>query len=187
MFALAIAPPRAAAPADVTPPSVPVNLEVPAGHNVFLIAQAEGTQNYICMPSATGVTWTFLGPQATLFDGQPEQVMTHFLGLNPAENNTPRATWQHSRDTSTVWAVAIANSSDRNFVARNAIPWLLLQIVGTQHGPTGGDKMTRTTFIQRVNTAGGVAPVTGCRAAKDVGKRALVPYTTDYVFYTAND
>jgi hypothetical protein len=47
--------------------------------------------------------------------------------------------------------------------------------------------MTRTTFIQRVNTAGGVAPVTGCRAAKDVGKRALVPYTTDYVFYTAND
>jgi hypothetical protein len=183
ILALAIASARAAAPADVTPPAVPANLEAPAGHQVFLIAQGEGTQNYICMPSATGVAWTFLGPQATLFDSERGQVMTHYLSPNPAENNTPRATWQHSHDTSTVWAVAIASSSDPNFVAPNAVPWLLLQIAGTQHGPAGGDRMMRTTFIQRVNTAGGVAPAAGCGVATDVGRRALVPYTTDYVFY----
>jgi hypothetical protein len=28
-----------------------------------------------------------------------------------------------------------------------------------------------------------MAPVTGCKSAKDTGKKALVPYTTDYVFY----
>ncbi len=49
-------------------------------------------------------------------------------------------------------------------------------------GPTGGGKLARTTFIQRVNTAGGVAPA-GCAASTDVGKKALVPYTTDYIFY----
>jgi len=43
--------------------------------------------------------------------------------------------------------------------------------------------MMRTTFIQRVNTEGGVAPAAGCSLPADIGKRALVAYTTDYVFY----
>ena len=40
-----------------------------------------------------------------------------------------------------------------------------------------------TTFIQRVNTAGGIVPTTGCKSARDTGKKAMVPYTADYVFY----
>ena len=181
--ALAIAAPSAAAPVVVPRPNVPANLEVPAGHTPFLVAHAEGTQNYVCLPSATGIAWTFFGPQATLFNDARAQQMTHFLSSNPAENNTPRATWQHSGDSSVAWAAAIANSSDPNFVAQGAIPWLLLQVVGTQYGPTWGEKLTRTTFIQRVNTAGGIAPAGGCAVASDIGKKALVPYTTDYVFY----
>src|SRR5215216_5521720 len=49
--------------------------------------------------------------------------------------------WQHSRDTSTVWAkVALDGSStDPAFVAAGAIPWLLLDVVGVQEGPSGGD------------------------------------------------
>jgi hypothetical protein len=95
-----------------------------------------------------------------------------------------RATWQHSRDTSTVWAMAIA-SSDPNFVEPGAIPWLLLQVVGTEPGPTGGERLTRTTFIQRLDTSGGIAPLTGCAGSGDVGNRTLVPYTADYFFYKA--
>ena len=109
-----------------------------------------------------------------------QQVTTHFLSPNPAEGGTPRATWQHSGDTSTVWAAAIANSTDSSFVAPGAIPWLLLRVVGSEGS---GGKLTATTYIQRVNTAGGIAPVTGCKSAKDTGKKALVPYSTDYVFY----
>lgn len=121
--------------------------------------------------------------QATLFDDKGDQILTHFLSPNPAEGATPRATWQHSRDTSTVWGAAIASSSDPNFVAPGSIPWLLLQIVGSEYGPASGDKMIPTAFIQRVNTAGGIAPATGCSLPTDIGKKAMVPYTTDYVFY----
>jgi len=55
--------------------------------------------------------------------------------------------------------------------------------VGALAGPTGGDKLTGTTFIQRVNTSGGVAPATGCSALTDIGAKAFVPYTADYFFY----
>ena len=64
-----------------------------------------------------------------------------------------------------------------------AIPWLLLRVVGDDPGPGGGTFFSGTTFIQRINTAGGKAPVTGCKNAGDIGKKALVPYSTDYVFH----
>jgi Protein of unknown function (DUF3455) len=83
--------------------------------------------------------------------------------------------------------VAIESSSDPAFVAPGAIPWFLLQVVGAQDGPTGGDKLSETTFIQRLNTFEGVAPSTGCTLSEDVGKKALVPYTADYFFYKATN
>ena len=183
IVALGISASPASSADNVMPPAVPLNLEVPAEHRPFLIARAEGTQNYICLAGTSGTGWSFLGPQATLFDDKGEQILTHFLSPNPSESGTPRAAWQHSRDTSAVWAAAIASSTDPNYVAPGAVPWLLLQVVGSQYGPDYGDRMMRTTFIQRVNTAGGVAPARGCSLPADVGKRALVPYTTDYVFY----
>jgi hypothetical protein len=170
-------------PAHADP--VPDNIEVPAGNTVFLEGHAVGTQNYVCLPSGAGFAWTFSGPQATLFDDDDEQVITHFLSPNPNEGDTPRATWQHSEDTSTVWAIAIASYFTPGFNARGDIPWLLLKVVGAQDGPTGGPALTRTTYIQRLNTSGGVAPSTGCTLSTDVGKRALVPYTADYFFYKA--
>ena len=180
----------------VTPPDMPDDIQVEEGNKAFLEGHAVGTQNYICLPCpnvitpaamcpTSGFAWAFFGPQATLFGDHERQIITHFLSSNPFESGTPRATWQHSRDTSTVWAMAIATSSDPAFVAPGAIPWLLLDVVGAQDGPTGGDKLSETTFIQRLNTSGGVAPSTGCAMATDVGKRVFVPYTTDYFFYKA--
>jgi hypothetical protein len=167
------------------PHDVPNGLEVPAGNRPFLLGHATGTQNYICLSSGSGFAWTFFGPQATLFNDDNRQIITHFLSSNPDEDGTARATWQHSRDTSTVWAMAIASSSDPDFVEPGAIPWLLLQMVGAAPGPTGGHRLTETTYIQRVRTSGGIAPTAGCDQASDVGKRALVPYTSDYIFYKA--
>jgi len=166
--------------------NVPANLEVPSGNIAYLTTRAEGTQNYVCVLGADGFGWQFFGPQATLFDESGQQVATHFLSPNPAETGVSRATWQHSGDTSAVWAAAVASSTDPAFVAPGAIPWLLLRAVGTQPGPTFGNTLSATTYIQRVNTSGGVAPTEGCRSAKDSGKKALVPYSTDYVFYRAN-
>jgi hypothetical protein len=173
-------------PADadqITLPPMPSNIQVPAKNKAFIEGHAVGTQDYICLPSGSGFAWTFFGPQATLFNDNDKQVITHFLSPNPFDDGTPGVTWQHSRDTSTVWGTAIASSSDPAFVAPGAIPWLLVQVVGAQDGPTGGHTLTATTFIQRLNTSEGVAPSTGCTLSTNVGRKALVPYTADYFFY----
>jgi len=176
--------PSAAMFDDVTPPAVPGDLAVSADERAFLIAHAIGTQNYVCLPaSAGGYAWVLFGPQATLFDEDGGQVITHFLSANPAEGGLPRPTWQHSRDTSSVWAALAASSTDPAYVAPNSIPWFLLRTTGTQYGPELGGRLVRTTAIQRVNTSGGVAPATGCAVAADAGRKALVPYSADYVFY----
>jgi hypothetical protein len=183
--AFTVSPLRPAYAGDIVPPPVPPGLQVPAGNQAFLEGHAVGTQNYICLPAGSNVAWTLFGPQATLFNDRDRQIITHFLSPNPDESGTARATWQHSWDTSSVWAMAIASSSDPDFVESGAIPWLLLQVVGTEAGPTDGARLTRTTFIQRLNTSGGIAPSTGCAQATDVGQRAFVPYTADYLFYKA--
>jgi hypothetical protein len=162
-------------------PPPPPALEVPAGNEAYLKAAAVGTQNYLCLPSG----WTFIGPQATLFVELPwgrggairQQVATHFLSPNPAESGAARPTWQSSFDTSTLWAAPIASSSDYSGTA--SIPWLLLKVEGAANGPIGGSALSETTYIQRVNTSGGVMPRTVCA----VGTRAFVPYTADYIFY----
>lgn len=181
-FAGSLALPRSAAADRVTPPPAPAEIQPEQGHKAFLMAHAFGTQNYICLPSGTGFAWTFFAPQATLFNQADQQVVTHFLSPNPSEDGTPpRVTWQHSRDTSSAWGAV--KEGDSVVVDPTAIPWLLVTVVGAQDGPTGAHKLTPTTFIQRVNTVGGIAPSTGCAAATDVGRKDLVPYEADYVFY----
>jgi hypothetical protein len=166
-----------------TPPHVPDPIQVPAGDRLFLAGHAFGTQNYICLPSGAAFAWTLFGPQASLFHNDARQVMTHFFSPNPDEAGTLRATWQHSVDTSAVWARAIAMSSDPGFVAPGAIPWLLLEVVGAEGGPTGGRRLTVATYIHRLNTAGGMAPATGCSQSAHVGSRMFVTYEADYFFY----
>jgi hypothetical protein len=181
-FGLFIGLPSPSAAERVSPPPVPANLQVPSGNKAFLAGHAVGTQNYICLPVGSGFGWTLFAPQATLFD-EARQLITHFLSANPDENGTLRPTWQHSRDTSAVWGLAINSSTDPNFVDPGAIPWLLLRVVGDENGPDGRQKLTDTTFIQRLNTVGGAAPSTGCAAFADVGSRVFVPYAADYFFY----
>ena len=166
---------------NATPPAAPPTLQVPAGNKVLREGAAIGTQDYICLPSGSGFAWTFFGPQATLFNKRDEQIITHFLSPNPFENGTSRVTWQDSRDTSKIWGLAVASVA----VEPGAIPWLLVKVVGAEDGPTGGDKLSDTSFVQRLNTAGGVAPSTGCTRSTDVGSMALVPYSADYFFYKA--
>jgi hypothetical protein len=168
-------------------PPLPSDLEVPAGHRPFLLGHATGTQNYMCLPSDSGFVWVFVGPQATLLNDNDRQIITHFLSPNPEEQDTARATWQHSRDTSVVWAKQIASYPNSNFVDLEAIPWLLLEVVGADIGPAGGHRLTKTTYIQRVHTSGGLAPTTGCTQASEVRTRAFVPYTADYIFYKASE
>ena len=178
------------AQAQIEVPPVPAAIQVPAGFSAFLEGHAIGTQNFICLATKKEMAWRFTGPQATLFltlrNGQMQQVTTHFLSANPGENGLGRPTWQHSEDTSSVWGRVKASSTDPAYVAPGAIPWLLLEVAGAQLGPTGGDFMTGSVFIHRLNTTGGLAPATGCSEAADIGAVRFVPYTADYFFYRAD-
>jgi hypothetical protein len=182
-----VAPPLAYAghPPRIVPPPMPADLELsPDEFTPFFVGHAIGTQGYMCVRKSGVYTWQAFGPQATLYDTEGKQVATHFLSPEPY-SLLPSATWQHSRDSSAVWAFMIKQSSDANYVAPDAIPWLLLEASVVGEGPTGGDWLMATERIQRVNTVEGKAPTTGCSAPVHVGKRALVPYEADYFFYKA--
>ena len=69
----------------------------------------------------------------------------------------------------------------------DAIACVLLQSIGSDEGPSGGKLLTQTTFIQRLNTRGGLTPADGCFVSTDVGNQALVPYSADYFFFRKNE
>jgi len=179
-LAPAVSRPQAAGQNRVVAPDVPSEIVVPDGHVPFFVAHAVGTQGYFCVGSGAGSAWVAFGPQATLFDEDGGQVITHFLSPNPDQVGALRATWQHSRDTSAIWAGLAVPSTDGNYVAPGAIPWLRLTVVGDEPGPTGGNRLTSATYIHRVNTSGGIAPNTECNPSE---RRALVRYEADYYFY----
>lgn len=173
--------------------SVPADLQVPAGHRLFLIGHAIGTQNYVCVATpipGTGdllFTWVPYGPQATLFDGRGRQIATHYLSPNPHEGGAPRPTWQHSHDTSAVWAKVVGLPYSGPEVEPGAIPWLLLHVEGRQPGVRGRGRLSDTTYIQRISTSGGTPSAAGCYEIAHIGARQLAPYETDYLFYRAAD
>lgn len=178
-MAVAQSQPAQAGYATIKPPDVPSIIQVPAGNQPFRVGHAVGTQNYVCL--STGWVSPAYGPQATLFNEDNEQILTHFLSPYPAGSDTYFPTWQDSRDTSIVWANAVKDA--KYTPDPTAIPWLLLKVVDTAVGPTDGDKMIATTYIQRVNTTGGLIPTRPCAP----GDKALVPYAADYYFYKAAD
>ena len=63
----------------------PPNIQVPAGNKAFLVGHAVGTQNYVCLPSGSGVRFVLFTPQATLFNDDDKQLTTHFFSPNPFE------------------------------------------------------------------------------------------------------
>ena len=151
---------------DNRAPEVPAALQVPDGNKVEFHAYAIGVQIYVCTQSATDPTqfsWVFKAPEAVLYDADGNIVGIHYAG----------PTWE-TQSGSKVVGQRLAGAT----VDPTAIPWLLL-VARTAEGP---GVLARTTYVQRVNTAGGLAPASGADAAH-VGQEARVPYTAEYFFY----
>ena len=183
-LALTFAVPQAAHAQNVTPPSVPAGLEVPPPNVAFLVGHAIGTQNYECQPSPPS-------------DASPGRYLRHRrrcsatrkINSSPTSSAPPLKTRSCAPRGKTPGTRArcgrraIAAVADPN--ESGAIAWVKLQTAGTAVGPTGGTTLSKTTFVQRVNTVGGSAPATGCNVPTDIGRKAFVPYTADYFFYQA--
>jgi hypothetical protein len=165
-----MAPAATAGPAPQTEPGDLLDPRTYAPDSkLFLVVHAIGVQKYTCQASGT---WLFTDPEATLYKttGVPKPIGTHFFNFA-----TSRPVWQ-LKDGSSVEARAFASMSG----GPGNIAWLLLQAVVTTAGPDG-DRLTSTTWVQRLNTSGGVAPAETCSP----GDRIRVPYSTDYFFWRA--
>jgi hypothetical protein len=185
--AFVVALPQVGHAQKVTPPPVPGTLQVPEGNEAFLIGHAFGSQDYVCAASGSGVAFVLTTPEAVLFDNPARRVINHFFSPNPVEGGTIRATWQSTRNSSVFWGKVVhaaTSATDPDFVARDAIAWVLLSQAGVLEGSGNGDNLAAATFVQRVNTVGGLAPSIGCNSPADIGKTAFVPYEADYVFFS---
>jgi hypothetical protein len=138
------------------------NLQVPAGNRVAFHVLGVGVQIY----TWTGTSWSFVSPEAVLFadPGDHRVVGFHFAG----------PTWE-SLSGSEVVGTTIQSCTPNP----DAIPWLLLGAVSNE----GHGIFQRVTFIQRLNTVGGIAPTV---PGDFPGQVARVPYTARYFFYRAD-
>ena len=151
------------AQAGPPPPVVPGEIQVPEGNKVFLVGHAIGVQIYSC----NGVVWSFVAPRANLYNDHGKLIITHFAG----------PTWQATDGSRVVGQLVPPPVT----VDPTAIPWLLLS-ARTFAGPDG-DRLVPTTYVQRINTRGGLAPPASACTAATAGALAEVPYTADYYFW----
>jgi hypothetical protein len=169
----------------MTPPAnLPAAIAVPSGATLKLHDHAIGVQVYTCTASAAGgagggggaggaggsgattYSWVLKQPDALLYDSSFAQVGTHGAGPN----------WTSTVDASVVNAARLAQAPS---TVTGAIAWLLLQTSST----TGTGVFSDITYVQRLNTAGGPAPATGCDATT-TATEVRIPYSADYYFFT---
>jgi hypothetical protein len=144
--------------------SVPKVLLPPQGEALILHLNGKGKQIYTCQSAGGVYAWKLKAPDAKLFRPNGELAGRHFAG----------PTWEASdRSRITGKVVASAPSPDSN-----SIPWLLLSV--TSHD--GAGNMSRVQSVQRLETKGGVAPVSGCSASNE-NQEMPVPYEAGYYFY----
>jgi len=148
--------------------NVPDKLKPRANESLAMIVPAKGVQIYECRAKkdqAGAYEWAFVAPEADLFDASGKKIGRHYAGPH----------WE-STDGSKI-AGTLKESADAP--QAGAIPWLLLitKSVGSQ------GLFSKITSVQRVNTAGGVVPKTGCSQSTG-GTTARIPYTADYYFLT---
>jgi hypothetical protein len=151
-------------------PDAPVDIRVPAGNKVFLVGHAEGVQIYSCNAVTGGYAWTLVAPRANLYGDNGKLIATHFAGPS----------WR-AQDGSTVVG---RRDAPPVTVDATAIPWLRLAAASTSAGDDG-DRLAHTTYVQRINTVGGLAPAAGACNAATAGSVQEIPYTADYYFWKA--
>jgi hypothetical protein len=148
---------------------LPASVQVPAGNKVAMETVGVGEITYLCSPKkdmAGQFEWVFVGPDAKLNDRAGKQVGKYY---------GPPATWEGMDGSKlTATQVAVAPSGTGN------IPSQLVKA----NPAMGSGMMNGVTYIQRVDTKGGVAPGMVC-GESNVGSKSVVKYQADYIFYKA--
>ena len=161
---------QAAAQTDPAQKDLPALIQVAAGNKLVLEAQAEGTITYECRKEKDPLTaykWAMVSPQAVLKNSEGKEI-GHYSG--------PPARWTLNDDSFVTGSqVAVSPNGNKN------IP---LQLVKADMSGGLGE-LTAITYIQRVNTKGGVAPKSKC-SENNEGEKAQVDYSARYRFWKGN-
>ncbi|MDP9122702.1 MAG: DUF3455 domain-containing protein [Acidobacteriota bacterium] len=149
-------------------PAVPDrSLDPPAAVVPVLKAAGEGVQRYACIEkegTPGTFAWTLRGPWAKLYDAAHREIGSHSAG----------PTWQLGDGSKVVKKEVLATVQSTD---QRAIPWLLVQVE-----PSGAGALASVTYVQRIDTAFGRAPATGCDA-EHAGATEEVDYSATYLFY----
>ena len=146
--------------------ALPEAVRVPAGQRLMMTSRGVGELTYECRAKkdmAGEFEWAFVAPVASLINADRKAIGKYYAG----------PTWE-AMDGSKVSGKQVAVSP----AAPDNIP---LQLVKADPS-MGVGAMNGVSYIQRVNTKGGVAPTAACNASV-VSKRMSVAYEADYVFY----
>lgn len=143
--------------------SAPPDLQPADAQGTIAVMHASGVQIYQCKRAADGrLVWTFVAPEATLQDDGGRVTVKHYAGPS----------WE-APDGSKVTGKVLRQAP--NASQPDSIPLLLLQ--ATNAGGPG--LLSKTRYVQRLNTSGGLAPAQAC---SQEGQESRVPYRADYVF-----
>ena len=152
--------------ATVNNAALPEAVRVPDGHRQTAWTVGKGEITYECRAKADAPgqhAWAFVAPVAALTDASGQNVGRYYGG----------PTWE-GRDGSMVKGKQVGLAP----AAAGNIAWQLVQATPS----TGQGLFEGTSYIQRLNTQGGVAPAATC-AASNQGQRMQVAYQADYVVY----
>ena len=153
--------------------NIPGILDVPKGNKLALQVYAKGVQIYQVQRSTTDPAvfkWVLIAPLATLYTNEDF--------TNPVGNHYAGPTWEFKKGFNK-GEKTVAKKLQEASVDATAIPWLLLKAVDSLSSANN-----KVTCVQRVCTAGGLAPTTGADEAH-VGTYDSIPYTAAYFFYAA--
>ncbi|MEU4557842.1 DUF3455 domain-containing protein [Actinoplanes sp. NPDC023936] len=147
-------------------PRVPPELAPPPGHVVNSVLKARGVQIYGCTAGA----WTLIEPAASLTGMRlrPQKKVTalHYRG----------PTWQSDQDGSLV-----EGDGASAVRAPSAHPDSIPQLRITAKATRGAGVFGEVTYIQRLDTVGGIAPAGSCSGSATTA----VPYRAVYRFFVA--
>lgn len=143
------------------------SIRVGEGNKLAFHAYARGVQVYRW--NANTFKWDFVAPVATLFaeENYFGEVGTHYVG----------PTWESKSGSKVEGRRVLGTGCAPD---PTAIPWILLSKFRTE----GSGILASVTFIQRVNTTGGLEPST---PGTTHGEQREVPYTAEYYFYRAEN
>lgn len=146
---------------------VPQDVQVPDGNEIAMETVGVGKITYACEMKDGGHEWVFKGPDAKLNDADGKQVGSYY---------GPPATWESS-DGSKITGTQLATAPG----GEGNIPFQLVEA-----NPAEGEgHMNGVTYVQRLNTQGGVAPDMACSAESE-GDEEVVEYQADYLFWKAS-